>query len=345
MKRLVFMTFCFLALAFSGFSQCPTNSDSRYDREKILEQFKGFLGESSPGYQKREEKMGYSDLFSGFFIYDLSDPSNRFTSNKYTEGFKDCISFVNNHVYHFSAVFYPFSNSFLAVLENGGLKVFKSVNCAGSGGDFSEAVKYVENMLKNETNREGVLVRLRNYRRYGFYRATDETRVVCNYDREIPENSDKLYTRGKILGQLSDVLRGSVSEKVREQLSWRFLVEESRASGFFVYDLTEPTNKQTTLLERVEFKNNHIYHFAFIDLPFSFSHLAVLEDGKLKIFKAVNCKGKGDSLEDVVAYLNRKLKDHKNKDEIIKRVKNYRGYGTYATFNGQSKPQCEEARV
>ncbi|MBK9214289.1 MAG: hypothetical protein IPM59_01605 [Chloracidobacterium sp.] len=344
MKRLVFVMFCVLALATSGLCQCPKNSDSQYDRENILEQFKGFLWESIPGYKKREEELGYSDLFSGFFIYDLSDPTNRFTTNKYSEGFRDCINFVNNHVYHFSAVFYPFSNSFLAVLENGRLKVFKSVNCVDSGGDFSEVVKYVENMLKNETNRKGVLIRLRNYRRYGFYRATDETRVVCNYDKEIPENSDKLYTRGKILGQLSDVLRGSVSKKVREQLSWRFLVEESRGNGFFVWDLTEPTNKQASLLERVEFKNKHIYHFAFIDLPFSFSHIAVLEDGRLKIFKSINCKGKGDRLEDVVAYVNEQLKNDKNKAEIIKRVKNYREYGSYAAFNGQSKPQCEEAR-
>src|SRR5690606_37719196 len=121
----------------------------------------------------------------------------------------------------------------------------------------------------------------------------------------------KLYNRGNVLGQFADVLRSSVSEEVKEQLSWQFFVEEERANGFFIWDLTEPSNKQTSLLERVEFKNNHIYHFAFIDAPFSFSNIAILEDGKLKIFKAINCKGKSDSLQDVVAYLNGKLKNDK----------------------------------
>jgi hypothetical protein len=48
-------------------------------------------------------------------------------------------------------------------------------------------------------------------------------------------------------------------------------------------------------------------------------------------------------LKDVIGYLNQKLKADKDKKEILKRVKNYRKYGVYASFNGLSMPQCEEA--
>jgi hypothetical protein len=95
------------------------------------------------------------------------------------------------------------------------------------------------------------------------------------------------------------------------------------------------------MLERIEFKNNHVYHFASIDSPFSFSNIAVLEDGKLKIFKAVNCEGKGDSLEDVIRYLNDRVKQDPRRNEIINQVRNFREYGVYVSDNDLSKPQCE----
>ena len=66
---------------------------------------------------------------------------------------------------------------------------------------------------------------------------------------------------------------------------------------------------------------------------YSFSHIGILEDGSLKVFKSINCKGRADSLEDVLAYLIEKLKDDKNKQEIISRVKNYRKYGLYTTVD------------
>lgn len=331
MKHCFSVLLCIFAFAIFGIGQCPKNSDALYDGEQILKKLKDTL-------KVPENAQSFWD---GFFIYDLTDPSNKYVAAPSAKA-ENCINFVNKHIYHFSVVDFEKSLSHIAVLENGNLKIFKSINCVSGENTLSGVVKYVEKNLKADKNSEEVLTRLKNYRRYGLYNTVDGYRVFCNYDIPLPENSDKLYNRGEVLGQMSDVLRGSVSEKVKEQLSWRFLVEESRANGFFVYDLTEPTNKQTSLLERVEFKNNHIYHFAFIDLPFSFSHIAVLEDGKLKIFRAINCKGKGDSLKDVIGYLNEKLQNDKNKDEIIKRVKNYRSYGAYASFNGLSLLQCEE---
>lgn len=325
---------CIFTFSVIGICQCRENSDSLYGKQKTLEKFDGILKSSIPGYAQFPQQR--------FFVYDLTNPQNYYISATSSYQEFGCINFRNNHIYHFSPVELSDSKSHIGFLKDGKLKVFESVNCEHSNDNLEKAINYANETLKNDKNRDEILTRLKNYRRYGFYFTVDDYRVSCNYDKEIPENSDKLYDRWKVLNQLSDVLRNSVSEKVKEQLSWRFLTEESRASGFFVYDLTEPSNKQTSLLERVEFKNNHIYHFAFIDAPFSFSNIAVLEDGKLKIFKAINCKGKGDSLEDVISYLTEKLKKDKNKDKIIKRVKNYRSYGIYTSFNGLSTPQCEE---
>jgi len=335
LKNLLTAFFSIFVFSQIVLCQCPKNPDALYEREKILTIFEDTLKNSIPIYGRT--------FYTGYFIYDLTDPSNKYVPKHLAQA-ESCINFIDNHIYHFSPVVYEDSLSHIAVLENGRLEIFKSINCLNGNNTLSEVIKYVEKKLKADKNSGEVLTRLKNYRRYGYYRTIDGYRVSCNWDKEIPENSDKLYDQGKVLGQLSDILRNSVSEKVKnEWFSWWFSVEESRANGFFVYDLTEPINKQTSLLERVELKNNHVYHFAFIDAPFSFSNIAILEDGKLKIFKAINCKGKDDSLQDVTAYLNEKLKNDKNKDEIIKRVKNYRSYGVYASFNGLSAPQCEEA--
>jgi hypothetical protein len=99
---------------------------------------------------------------------------------------------------------------------------------------------------------------------------------------------------------------------------------------FFAYDLTDTSNKGTSL-NCVDFKNNHVYHVAPHYIPFSFSHIVILEDGNLKVFKSINCQNSKDSLEDIVTYLSQKLKGDKEKDEIIRRVKDYRKYGLFKT--------------
>ncbi len=334
MKNIVFAIFCILSFSILANGQCLENFNGQNSQQEMLEKFDNTLKNSIPAYAKFD--------LDGFFVYDLTQPANKYVSTQ-DDKTGNCLDFIDNHIYHFSPLDLRFAQSHIAFIRNGNLKVFEKVNCESQNDNLEKVVSYANEWLKNNDNKNEILTRLKNYRRYGTYFTIDDYRVGCNYDKRIAENSDELYNRWKVLKQLSGVLRSSVSEKIQDQLSWRFLVEESRANGFFVWDLTEPTNKQTSLLERVEFKNNHIYHFAFIDSPFSFSNIAVLEDGKLKIFKVINCEGKGDSLEDVVAYLDEKLRGDKNKEEIINRVKNYRKYGVYASFDGFSTPQCEAA--
>lgn len=268
----------------------------------------------------------------GFFIYDLTDPSNSYASARHGRSEKGCITFTEGHVYHFSTIELAASKSQIAVFEHGKLKVFNSINCKQGKAGLEEVINYV-NKAVNVKEKDDTLTRLKHYRRYGKYESVDQKEYNCGVE-QISPNSDKLYSRREILNRFRSALR------YFERNYPNYRIEAERAVGFFVYDLTEPSNKQTSMLERIDFKNGHVYHFADIDLPFSFSNIAVLEDGRIRIFRNINCEGQGDRIEEVISYLSEKLKDDKNKNEIIQRVINYRKYGVYVSLNGLSTPQC-----
>jgi len=268
----------------------------------------------------------------GYFVYDLTDPTNHYISAVYGRSEQGCVTFTEGHVYHFSTIELGASKSQIAVFERGKLKVFNSINCKKGKAGLEEVLNYV-NKAVNVKEKDDTLTRLKHYRRYGKYESVDQKEYNCGIE-EIGPNSDKLYSRRAILYRFFQALG------YFERNYPNYRIEGERAVGFFVYDLTEPSNKQTSLLERVDFKNGHVYHFADIDLPFSFSNIAVLEDGDVRIFKNINCEGQGARIEDIISYLNEKLKHDKNKDEIIQRVRNYRTYGVYTSLNGLSTPQC-----
>lgn len=162
---------------------------------------------------------------------------------------------------------------------------------------------------------------------------------VAQVRNECLANSDKLYDRKKVIRQLAKILNKSIPEN-----RWgKFGVTEdgNRPAGFIIYDLTDTSNRgyPSTC---IEFKENHIYHFVPWDYAFSLSHLVILEKGNLKVFRSINCKDRGDTLEDALAYLNQKLANDKGKDEILERVKNYRKYGKYFRMDNYSTLVCQE---
>jgi hypothetical protein len=270
----------------------------------------------------------------------LTDPVNRFIPEPYAKA-NTQIRFVDGHFYHFAPIEFAISESHVAVLETGKLKVFKAINCGQSADQLKDVLAYARTIRKNDRQTNELLTRLSNYRRYGFYMTTDSFQVSCNSNATTPLNPDPMYQRSEILEQLSQILETSVSESVRKQYPG-FSVEEGRANGFFVYDLTDPSNRQTSLLERVDFKDRHVYHFAYIDLPFSYSQVVVLEQGKLKVFRNLNCDSSGDRLKELVQYLRRTSRRDRSLSVLIGRVKNYRRYGVYSSFGGLSQPQCAE---
>jgi hypothetical protein len=173
---------------------CSENPDSLYNREKILERFDKILKTNISDYAE------YPSTARGFFIYDLTDPTNNYLT------WGDCINFISNHVYYFSVVYFAFSQSQIAVLENGDVKFFNSINCQDSKDKLENVISYLSRKLKNDKNKEEILTRVKNYRRYGWHRTVDEFRVGCNSDIRIPENPDKFYDRWKVLVEMADFI-------------------------------------------------------------------------------------------------------------------------------------------
>jgi hypothetical protein len=149
--------------------------------------------------------------------------------------------------------------------------------------------------------------------------------------KRCPANPDPLYDREKILEQLAEVLNAS-SPGFRKYEDRGFYLEDERPQQFFIFDLADPSNKSTPSSGCINFLNNHIYHFAARYIPFSLSHMAILKDGKLKLFKSINCEESKDSIDDVIRYVKRRV-NLNDKDQIMQRVKDYRKYGEYFTVD------------
>lgn len=163
----------------------------------------------------------------------------------------------------------------------------------------------------------------------------------CCFARQVEkcsDNPDKLYDRRNILEQLAWMLNDTIPEQ--GELYSKFRVREERAVLFFIHDLTDVSNKQMSSKECVNFINNHVYQVSPASYRYSFNYIMILEDGKLKIFAAINCPYQGSKLEEVIKYLDKKLANEKDKDEIIERVKNYRDYGKYFRLCGFEEIRC-----
>ena len=144
-------------------------------------------------------------------------------------------------------------------------------------------------------------------------------------------NPDSLYDRKEVLERLADVLN-ALAPGFKRYEDRGFYVTNEKPQQFFIFDLTDPSNKSTPSGGCINFLNNHIYHFAARYLPFSLSNVVSLEDGKVKLFKAINCENSKDTLDDVIKHVERRL-NLNGQDEIIQRVKDYRKYGEYFTVD------------
>lgn len=332
---ILFFIVTFSVLA-NGQEKCPPNLDKRYNRQQILEQFADIIHYSTPEVSRLSTKNSViNDKPVGFSVWDITD-----TSNRDVAFLGECVNFVEGHIYHFIEDSFPFSVSHIAILENEKLKIFKSLSCPEGRDEYDEMINYLEAKLKNDKNKDDIITRVKNFRRYHYYKPTDTPYYFCKEKRNVKPNPDSKYVRWNIYKRFHNILYNFAPESYTKQFG-ESVVFDDRALNFFVYDLTDPSNKQTASLEQVDFINNHVYHFAYIDAPYSYSHIAVLEDGKFKVFSGINCPNKGDRLEDVLEYLNDKLKNDKNKKEILKRVKNYRKYGVYVSYEGLNTVQCK----
>lgn len=107
------------------------------------------------------------------------------------------------------------------------------------------------------------------------------------------KNRDKLFNRRDVLEQFAAILNASVPEFEREN-GFKFYVKDERAGAFGVHDLTDPSNVDSRHSDGcIEFLDGHIYHVFPSLNTYSFSHIIILEGGNLKVFRSVNCPGRG----------------------------------------------------
>lgn len=157
-----------------------------------------------------------------------------------------------------------------------------------------------------------------------------------------PENREKLYPRRETLERFADILNTSIPE-FEEEMGFKFEVLDGETQSFGVYDLTDPSNADAGDTGAcIQLIDGHVYHVVPGLNAFSFSHIIILEGGQLKVFRSINCRDRGgDRLEDVIAYIKSKLAGDKKKHEVIKRVRQYQKYGTYARMDNFSTLRCQ----
>lgn len=73
-----------------------------------------------------------------------------------------------------------------------------------------------------------------------------------------PTSIDSKYSRDFVLRELASLLNKGIPEFRQENDSLGFNVENGRPTNFFVFDLTEITNKSYPYENCVEFKSDHI---------------------------------------------------------------------------------------
>ena len=190
----------------------------------------------------RQEISFYNEFPSmGFFVYDLTDPSNSYISSPRGNEEQGCITFKDGHVYHFSPLELAASKSQIAFLEGGKLKVFNSINCKEGKAGLEGVLNHAAEKLSGE-NKEDAITRLKHYRRYGRYRTVDTTEYRCR-DEVIAPNADRLYSRIKVLSRFLNVLGDSHSGGVQRNYP-AFLIEKERAVGSSsMILLTRQTNR------------------------------------------------------------------------------------------------------
>ncbi|MCE7997148.1 MAG: hypothetical protein HEP71_34630 [Roseivirga sp.] len=135
---------------------------------------------------------------------------------------------------------------------------------------------------------------------------------------------------------MTDYLNNALPKKANGNS--RFSNSSVQPKGYFIFDLTDTTNATIKSSGHIDFREGHVYHFCPFRIWNSVSHIMILHKGELKIFRALNCDNKGDTVDEVLDYLKA---DYSNQKELLLRVENYRSYGLYRKRHGNNSFNCE----
>ena len=310
-------------------ADCPKNPDPLYDRNEVQKKFAENLTKSmgieGQGYQIKNNQP------LGFAIFDLTNPSNKSFGVK-------CVDFIDGHIYHFSPIYFDQAESSIAVLESGKIKFFEKINCGDIDKKLKEVIDYVKQISDKYDITEQIIQRVANYRRYGGWRDRYHSYRGCKVSIELPKDKESSYSRYTVFNQMISVLYKNIQNELDDFAIWP--VENERAIGFYVQDLVDLDNKQTNLLEFVHFTEGHVYLFGWIDAPYSITHFAVLKDGKIHLFEAIDCKIKEDGIDKLIDFIKENFKKENTINRLVDRVKNYKSYRASIEFEGKTDPIC-----
>lgn len=157
---------------------CNPNADTTYNRVIILQKLADALNESVPEF-RQGAPQGFTvedGKCLGFCTYDLVDILNIDTGLG-----NQCIKMIDNHVYHFVPVIDFYAYSHIAILTNGNIKIFYSVNCESKKrNNIEDVLREVNLLYANHPRKDYILRQVKNYRKYRFYIQMDaESAFVC----------------------------------------------------------------------------------------------------------------------------------------------------------------------
>lgn len=151
-------------------------------------------------------------------------------------------------------------------------------------------------------------------------------------------NDDKVYNRDSVFNLFASTLNQLMTPEVKKEKKF-YVSENCHLAGAFIWDLTDTLNKATTLSACIQLKEGHVYHFCPFRKNYSYSNIAVLYEGRVRIFSAINCPGKGERIEDVIRFVSDSLQIQ-DKEGLIKRIRRYREFGAYIMIDEQSDLNC-----
>lgn len=139
------------------------------------------------------------------------------------------------------------------------------------------------------------------------------------------------------LSSMAKTLNENIPEFKNEFDDQGFYVSNGIPKNFFVFDLIDTAKNIYPPNKKIELGLNGVYHFAPLRKEFSFSFIAVINNGSLTIFKKINCPQYGDNIAEVLIFVKSNFKT----DEVLeRRLMNYRSYGIYFRADPQSSFQC-----
>ncbi len=144
-----------------------------------------------------------------------------------------------------------------------------------------------------------------------------------------------------VLDEMANILNREIPKYKKIYDDKGFYVENGVPHNFFVFDLIDTTNNSYPAKKPIVIKNEGVYHFAPVRYRFSFSHIAVIHNGELKVFSSLNCSKKGDNISEVIKYVKANI-DYN--EELIRRILNYRSFGMYFQTDPQSFVDCKQFR-